>query len=746
MREASPLQYVPRMSLVAEQRGEAARWRALVNRCRVDADLRTAIAYVLVGAALRADFIWLGDTMKTFWRAATLALVAGFIEDTGVAFLVLALPRRLAFARPMLFALGVFLTVLNLRTLAALNVPFDLLMLTYVGDSLRTSEIQSPIPLGVLGLHVTLAWGALFAAGKLSFGAGAPGRVFVSPRRRVLDALAGVVLVLGSRALSRLDYRATQVSHADGFSWLSFQFGRHSFGLPAGTDPRRALLTPAATAGDDFVDERFPLMRGTPYALCHAGLGAEPCERDADGDGSPLRDDCDDHDPRVHPGAVDVPSDGVDQDCSGLDAGAPDVLVLELEGLPSHVLAATGGHGADLVMPELAALTRRPDARLFTHYETAVGQTAPGFASAMCSLMPHYGAVITRGYSGIGMRCLPEILAEHGYAARMIQNGDPNFENQREFAEHAGFASVEGARDIERALGGAQRVTKWGLVDAALFHHLSDVLAARAPADSPLFVLAQSITNHYPYTLPDPRFARPGPGGATWRKARSTSAYVDYALGGLVRALDALARVPGRRPLLVVMSGDHGHPAEIHAGNRMPASALYDENVHTPLVFWAPGRPELLARLDHAAREAPCSSLDLMPTLLGLLGVQAVNAAMGRDLALPSTSADRRAISLNALAGGLVRIRRETGSVIVRALPPALEAYAASDEDELRDLGDRAPSALAASREALAAVFWAKALIEADRVWPHELPAPAPNGTPVSRESEHAPTSAAHGG
>lgn len=41
---------------------------------------------------------------------------------------------------------------------------------------------------------------------------------------------------------------------------------------------------------------------------------------DADGDGYSDREDCDDGDPGVHPGAVDGCADGVDQDCDGLDA------------------------------------------------------------------------------------------------------------------------------------------------------------------------------------------------------------------------------------------------------------------------------------------------------------------------------------------------------------------------------------------------------------------------------------------
>jgi hypothetical protein len=53
--------------------------------------------------------------------------------------------------------------------------------------------------------------------------------------------------------------------------------------------------------------------------------GDLPCTRiDADGDGYDFGEDCDDTDAAVHPGALDAPGDGVDQDCDGADGAGTD--------------------------------------------------------------------------------------------------------------------------------------------------------------------------------------------------------------------------------------------------------------------------------------------------------------------------------------------------------------------------------------------------------------------------------------
>ena len=53
-------------------------------------------------------------------------------------------------------------------------------------------------------------------------------------------------------------------------------------------------------------------------------ISCEEVEGDADGDGVRRPADCDDTRPTIRPGATDVPDNGIDEDCSGVDAVAAD--------------------------------------------------------------------------------------------------------------------------------------------------------------------------------------------------------------------------------------------------------------------------------------------------------------------------------------------------------------------------------------------------------------------------------------
>ena len=93
----------------------------------------------------------------------------------------------------------------------------------------------------------------------------------------------------------------------------------------AGVDlgPADAGCEPALADGSVTV----PLDGGTLVTTCGAAYGscAEPGTPDADrdGDGYPTREDCNDCEAGINPGAFDIPGNGHDEDCDGRDGLPP---------------------------------------------------------------------------------------------------------------------------------------------------------------------------------------------------------------------------------------------------------------------------------------------------------------------------------------------------------------------------------------------------------------------------------------
>lgn len=151
------------------------------------------------------------------------------------------------------------------------------------------------------------------------------------------------------------------------YSLFFFNFAAHTdanvgAGVVYDTDPMllapvpgvcdRAALAPAV--GSPLIDAGDPSIIDPDTTRSDIGAFLSPA--DADGDGSPLPDDCDDANPAVFPGAVET-CDGVDEDCDGaIDEGLSSPYFPDTDGdgfgdaAAAPVLSCSGppsGHVAD---------------------------------------------------------------------------------------------------------------------------------------------------------------------------------------------------------------------------------------------------------------------------------------------------------------------------------------------------------------------------------------------------------------
>lgn len=164
-------------------------------------------------------------------------------------------------------------------------------------------------------------------------------------------------------------------------------------------------------------------------------------------------------------------------------------------------------------------------------------------------------------------------------------------------------------------------------------------------------------------------------------------AYIDDQLA---RLLDHLREAGRFEDALIVVTSDHGEEFD-RRGLFMHGVSVYQSEIGVPLLIKYPGS-------NHAERlDAPCGSVDILPTILETVGVPVSDGLDGRSLRSPRTARARPLIS-ESFPDGYVwsyhsRFRRIERSIIdwphklIVATDGRREAYdLAADPEESRNL------------------------------------------------------------
>jgi len=307
----------------------------------------------------------------------------------------------------------------------------------------------------------------------------------------------------------------------------------------------------------------------------------------------------------------------------------PHIIFLFLESFRAKDVGCLGGERG--VTPRFDALAE--EGVLFRHFYSNGILTSHALLSSLFSVHPFLGTTHqTRlfgerrqssdlvDYRFIG---LAELLQNRGYHTAFMDSTTHSFEKQDQFLRKNAFATIVGRDDINQFSKGKQ--SSWGGHDEFLLRHAARWLEEEDRKGKPLFLTLFTITNHHPWHIPEGsqlRLFEEIPEGPL-RQFSKTMHYTDHCLGEFIETLKKKNLL---NKSIVFVLGDHGQPMGEH-GNDSIQLKLYEENIHVPLLILAEGRLNAPKKIDCIG-----SQVDLMPTMLDLLGIKAINHGMGASL------------------------------------------------------------------------------------------------------------------
>jgi len=276
-------------------------------------------------------------------------------------------------------------------------------------------------------------------------------------------------------------------------------------------------------------------------------------------------------------------------------AAGRDVVLVTLDTTRADRL---GLYGNDAIQtPTLDRLGR--EGVVFSKAVATAPSTLPSHASIHTGLYPHgHGARANSIFVVDATRpTLAEVLAAHGYDTAAFVSSlalDARFGLDRGFASYddemadeakfIGFPERPGDETTERAIA-------W----------------LRRPRARPYFLWVHYYDAHAGYHPPEPYASR---------SANLYDGEIAFMDAQLARLLDAAGAASGRDPLVVV-TADHGEALGEH-GEATHAYLVQEGTLQIPWILHADGVLPRGRRID-----ARASQVDLMPTVLALLGVDA---------------------------------------------------------------------------------------------------------------------------
>ncbi len=291
---------------------------------------------------------------------------------------------------------------------------------------------------------------------------------------------------------------------------------------------------------------------------------------------------------------------------------ADKVLLITIDTLRADHLGCYGSTSAQT--PAIDALAKR--GVLFEKSFSHVPITLPAHTSILTGMLPCAHGVHDNGTyeAGDDLRTLPEILKEKGYSTGAVVG---SFVLDAQFGLDQGFDSYDD--DFVATRKQRQRLFAERQAEEVATLGMKWI---GAHSGGPFFLWLHFFDPHMAYDPPEPfrsRFKRDLHAGEI--------AYTDYWIGKVLDCLGETRDSRGRsltESTITILTSDHGEARGEHL-EETHSFFIYQSTMHVPLIIHCPG-------MAAGRSKGLACGVDLAPTVLELLGIDAEPQIAGRSL------------------------------------------------------------------------------------------------------------------
>lgn len=306
----------------------------------------------------------------------------------------------------------------------------------------------------------------------------------------------------------------------------------------------------------------------------------------------------------------------------------PNIIIVFFESFSSDLTSVYNKAFPNLT-PYLEDMANNSTTFEFTNFFNASTPTINGIIAQLCSFLPPTGyseIEENKNLQRLRLLCLPDILKQHGYATSYITAVKKEFENKNSIFKSMDTDYIYGQDELASVISGEP--LSWGYSDHQLFPAMWKLVQQQKK--EPFLMMLSTVDTHPPFDLARD-MVKYGDGknnvlnsyhtaddafGIWWQQFTQSQ----YASNTIVIAVADHATFPGAeiKKLLPNRAGD---------------LSFYDRNLflmYIPPAFLSQIAP--LQSMENRKIDTYASSIDVAPTVLHLLGVNATTSFEGHSI------------------------------------------------------------------------------------------------------------------